>query len=385
MSSGHGFETRAIHSGQAPDPSHGSVVPPIHLTSTFAQTRFEADGPHTYSRVSNPTRNALEECLAALEGGTSCAAFASGMAASQAIFQTLSPGDGVVAGSDLYGGTYRLLEQVYKRWGLEVRYAADNSAEAYAAALASLARPRLVWLESPTNPLLFLTDIEAVCAVAKAKGCLVAVDNTFASPYLQRPLELGADLVMHSTTKYLGGHSDIVGGAVIARRPEDMELVRFQQKAAGAIPSPFEAWLLQRGVKTLAVRMERHCDNAEAFAEALRGMTGVAKVFYPGFADHPGHAIAARQMRRFGGMVAAELTGGVPAVRQLVENVKFFSYGESLGGVESLLSHPASMSHASLPREERLARGIGDGLVRFSVGIETVDDLIGDVRQALRS
>jgi cystathionine beta-lyase/cystathionine gamma-synthase len=242
-----------------------------------------------------------------------------------------------------------------------------------------------VWLESPTNPLLFLTDIEAVCAVAKAKGCLVAVDNTFASPYLQRPLELGADLVMHSTTKYLGGHSDIVGGAVIARRPEDMELIRFQQKAAGAIPSPFEAWLLQRGVKTLAVRMERHCDNAEALAGALRGMTGVAKVFYPGFADHPGHAIAARQMRRFGGMVAAELTGGVPAVRQLVENVKFFSYGESLGGVESLLSHPASMSHASLPCEERLARGIGDGLVRFSVGIETVDDLIGDVRQALRS
>jgi cystathionine beta-lyase/cystathionine gamma-synthase len=378
------FETRAIHVGQRPDPTHGSTVPPIHMTSTFTQARFEADAPHSYTRVSNPTRNALEECLAALEGGEAAAAFASGMAATQAILLSLTPGDGVVAGRDLYGGTFRMLERVFRPWGLEVSWAEDSTPESYRRALRMLARPRIVWLESPTNPLLLATDIAAVADVGHEAGCRVVVDNTFATPYLQQPFDFGADIVTHSTTKYLGGHSDIIGGAIVTRHAADIEPYRFQQKASGAIASPFDSWLVHRGIKTLAVRMDRHCENAARLAHALRAHPAVERVYWPGFEDHPGHEIAARQMRGFGGMVSADLRGGAETVRRLVERLRLFAYAESLGGVESLVNYPTKMSHGSMTPAERAERGIGDGLVRFSVGIENAEDLIGDVRRALQ-
>ena len=352
------FSTRAIHVGQEPDPSTGSTIPPIHLSTTYTQS---APGQHKgfeYSRSQNPTRKALEQCLASLEEGEDCAAFSSGLAATTTVFQALEPGDGVVGGHDLYGGTFRLLEKVFKRWGLEVAFAADCSPEAHERAMASLRRPRLLWLETPTNPLLHIVDIPTLVRLAKAQSMTVAVDNTFATPYLQRPLTLGADLVIHSTTKYLGGHSDVVGGAVIARKKETMEAIRFLQNAAGGVPSPMDCYLLLRGLKTLAVRMDRHCANALQLASILTKKRGIAKIFYPGLPEHPGFEIARKQMSGFGGMITLQLEGDADRTRRFCSKLKVFALAESLGGVESLCCHPATMTHASIPKELREARGI---------------------------
>ena len=378
------FSTRAIHVGQEPDPSTGSTIPPIHLSTTYTQTAPGEHKGYEYSRSQNPTRKALEQCLASLEEGEECAAFASGLAATTTVFQALEPGDGVVGGHDLYGGTFRLLEKVFKRWGLEVAFAADGSPEAHQRAMASLRRPRLLWLETPTNPLLDIVDIRTLVRLAKSHSMSVAVDNTFATPYLQRPLNLGADLVIHSTTKYLGGHSDVVGGAVIAREKESMERIRFLQNAAGGVPSPMDCYLLLRGLKTLAVRMERHCMNALHLASVLTKKRGVAKAFYPGLPEHPGFEIARKQMTGFGGMITLQLEGDANRTRRFCSKLKVFSLAESLGGVESLCCHPVTMTHASIPKELREARGITETLVRLSVGIEDVEDLIEDIEQALR-
>jgi cystathionine beta-lyase/cystathionine gamma-synthase len=382
LMSGHdyGFSTLAIHAGQAADPTTGATVVPIYATSTFTQ---EAPGEHKgfeYSRSGNPTRAALETCLAALEGGEQGLAFASGLAATTAVLSLLRPGDEVAAAADLYGGTYRLLERVFKPWGLVPRYTDDPRPEGFRAILTPATR--LVWIETPTNPLLQVLDIAALAELAHRAGALLAVDNTFASPYLQQPLRLGADLAVHSTTKYLGGHSDVIGGAVIGRR-ELIEPIKFYQNAAGAVPGPFDAWLTLRGLKTLAIRMERHCTNAAGLAEWLTGQPGIERVYYPGLASHPGHDLARAQMRGFGGMISLRLAGGATAARRLLTRTRLFSLAESLGGVESLISHPASMTHASIPAAIRQARGVDDGLVRLSVGIEDGDDLRDDLKQAL--
>ena len=377
------FSTRAIHVGQEPDPATGSTIPPIHLSTTYTQAAPGQHKGYEYSRTQNPTRKALEQCLASLEEGEECAAFASGLAATTAIFQALEPGDGVVGGHDLYGGTFRLLEKVFRRWGLEVMFAENSSLEAHERAIASLRRPRLLWLETPTNPLLDIVDISALAQLAKARSMTVVVDNTFATPYLQKPLSLGADLVVHSTTKYLGGHSDVVGGAVVAHRKEMLEGIRFLQNAAGAVPGPMDSYLVLRGLKTLAVRMERHCANARRLAEILADRKGVRRVFYPGLVEHPGFGLAKKQMSDFGGMIAIQLDGDAERARRFCSGLRVFSLAESLGGVESLCCHPATMTHASIPREIRETRGITDSLVRLSVGIEDVEDLIADVEQAL--
>jgi cystathionine gamma-lyase len=379
--SDHGFSTRAIHVGQGADPATGATVVPIYATSTFTQ---EAPGQHKgyeYSRSGNPTRAALELCLAALENGERALAFASGLAATTAVLSTLRPGDEVVAAADLYGGTFRLLERVFKPWGLVSRFIDDASPRGFAAAISSATK--MVWIETPTNPLLQVIDIAAVAAEAHRRGALLAVDNTFASPYLQRPLELGADLVVHSTTKYLGGHSDVIGGAVIGGRTL-LDPIAFYQNAAGAVPGPFDSWLLLRGIKTLAVRMDRHCQNARALAEWLESHPKVERVYYPGLAEHPNHDVAAQQMRDFGGMISVRLKGGAESAALMLQRTRLFSLAESLGGVESLISHPATMTHASIPPEIRKARGVDSGLVRLSVGIENVEDLRDDLASALK-
>ena len=378
--SNHGFSTRAIHAGQEADPTTGATVVPIYATSTFTQ---ESPGQHKgyeYSRSGNPTRTALETCLAALEGGERALAFASGLAATAGVLMTLRPGDEVAVAADLYGGTFRILERVFKPWGLVPRYTEDATPDGFAAILSPATK--LIWIETPTNPLLQIFDIAALAALAHDRGALLAVDNTFASPYLQQPLALGADLVVHSTTKYLGGHSDVVGGAVIGPR-HLLETIAFYQNAAGGVPGPFDAWLVLRGLKTLAVRMERHCANARTLAAWLAEHPKVEHVYYPGLPNHPNHALAVRQMRDFGGMISVRLGGGGEAVRQLLTRTRLFSLAESLGGVESLISHPASMTHASIPAEIRAARGVDDGLVRLSVGIEDVEDLRQDLHRAL--
>jgi cystathionine beta-lyase/cystathionine gamma-synthase len=375
-----GFATRAIHAGQGADPATGATVVPIYATSTFTQ---EAPGEHKgyeYSRSGNPTRAALETCLAALEGGEQGLAFASGLAATMAVLSILRPGDEVVAAADLYGGTYRLLERVLRPGGIVARYTDDPRPEGFAALITLTTR--LVWIETPTNPLLQILDIAAISTQAHRAGALLAVDNTFASPYLQQPLRLGADLVVHSTTKYLGGHSDVVGGAVIGGRAL-LEPIKFYQNAAGGVPGPFDAWLTLRGLKTLALRMDRHSENAGRLAVWLTSRPGIDRVYYPGLPDHPGHSIARAQMRGFGGMISVRLAGGAPAARRLLTRTRLFSLAESLGGVESLISHPATMTHASIPAEIRQARGIDDGLVRLSVGIEDFEDLRADLDQAL--
>jgi cystathionine beta-lyase/cystathionine gamma-synthase len=375
-----GFATRAIHVGQAADPATGATVVPIYATSTYTQ---EAPGKHKgfeYSRTGNPTRAALESCLASLEGGERGLAFASGLAATTAVLSVLRPGDEVAAAADLYGGTFRLLERVFKPWGLVTRYTEDASPAGFRPLITP--KTKLVWIETPTNPLLQIVDIAAIAELAHQAGAILAVDNTFASPYLQQPIKLGADLVVHSTTKYLGGHSDVVGGAVIGRT-ELLQPIAFYQNAAGGVPGPFDAWLTLRGIKTLAVRMRQHCANARQLAEWLTKQPQVQKVYYPGLATHPGHDVAARQMRDFGGMISVSLKGGKEAALKLLTRTKLFSLAESLGGVESLIGHPATMTHASIPAEIRQARGIDDGLVRLSVGIEEADDLQEDLRQAL--
>lgn len=376
----HGFATRAIHAGQPADPTTGATIVPIYATSTYTQ---QAPGQHKgyeYSRSGNPTRTALETCLASLEGAERGLAFASGLAATTAVLSTLRPGDEVLASADLYGGTFRLLERVFKPWGLLTRYTDDPSPAGFARALSPATK--LVWIESPTNPLLQIIDIAAVADIAHRHGARLAVDNTFASSYLQQPLKLGADLVMHSTTKYLGGHSDVVGGAVVGSR-ELLGPIAFYQNAAGGVPGPFDVFLTLRGIKTLALRMERHSANARELAEWLTCQPQVETVYYPGLPTHPGHAVAKQQMRDFGGMISLRLRGGAEAARRFMTRTRLFSLAESLGGVESLVCHPATMTHASIPLEQRLARGVDDGLVRLSVGIEDVADLRADLQQAL--
>lgn len=377
------FETRAIHAGQEPDPQNGAVMTPVYFTSTYKQ-----DAPakprqgYEYSRTTNPTRTALEHNLAALENGAWGLCFSSGLAGTNALLDRLVPGDHVVAGNDLYGGTYRLFSKVFERYGIRFTYVDTNDARALEAAIEE--KTKYVYLETPTNPLLRITDIAQAARIAHARGKLVVVDNTFATPFLQRPLELGADLVLHSLTKYLGGHSDVVGGALIGKDPALRAELAFFQNAVGGTPGPMDVFLVMRGTKTLAVRMERHCANATALAKHLEQHPFVAKVIYPGLASHAQHQLAKKQMSGFGGMLSFELKGGgVEAANEFASSTKLFTLAESLGGVESLCEVPASMTHASIPAEVRRAQGLADGLVRLSVGIEHVDDLRADIDQAL--
>ncbi|MGL4743487.1 MAG: cystathionine gamma-synthase [Dermatophilaceae bacterium] len=382
-----GFSSRAIHAGQEPDATTGAVVPPIHAVSTFKQDGIGGlRGGYEYSRSANPTRTALQECLAALEGGEQAFAFASGLAGEDAVLRALlAPGDHVVVPSDAYGGTYRLFSQVVQRWGVEHTIAPVAAVDAVRAVI----RPTtaMVWVETPTNPLLGIADVAALAEVAHDAGALLVVDNTFASPYLQSPLELGADVVVHSTTKYCGGHSDVVGGAVVVapgattpRGESVAERIGFHQNAIGAVAGPFDAWLVLRGLKTLAVRMERHCDNAERIVEFLTGHPGVTAVHYPGLPDHPGHEVAARQMRRFGGMVSFRVKGGEDVATKVCAETQLWILGESLGGVESLIEHPGRMTHASVAGT---ALEVPGDLIRLSVGIEDAADLVADLGQAL--
>jgi cystathionine gamma-synthase len=376
----HGFSTKAIHAGQAPDPTTGAVILPIHPSSTYAQDGVGGTrSGYEYSRSANPTRTALQECLAALEGGRHAVAFGSGMGASDVLLRVLlSPGDHIVIPHDAYGGTFRLVDKVLRPWGIE--HTPVDLADV--AALRAALRPetRAIWCETPTNPLLGIADIAAVADVAREAQARLVVDNTFASPYLQSPLALGADVVLHSTTKYIGGHSDVVGGALITSDDALAEQLLFTQNAVGSVPSPFDAWLTLRGVKTLAVRMERHSDNAERVVAFLTGHPAVAEVYYPGLPEHPGHEAAAKQMRRFGGMVSIRLRGGREAALRVCAATEVFTLAESLGGVESLIEHPGQMTHMSVAGS---ALQVPDDLVRLSVGIEDVEDLVEDLRNAL--
>jgi cystathionine gamma-synthase len=372
------FETRAIHEGQEPDPATGALTTPIYQTSTYVQEAVGEHKGYDYSRAGNPTRTALETCLASLEGADHGVAFASGLGAVTTLMHLVSPGDRVVCVNDVYGGVYRMFSQVYEPKGYRFTYvSAREIGDGLAAHLDG--ETRIVWLESPTNPLLNVIDIRAAADAAHAAGALVVVDNTFATPYLQRPLELGADVVVHSTTKYLGGHSDIIGGFAATNDPTIAERLRFLQKSLGAVPGPFDCWLVLRGLKTLAVRMERHCENAHRVAAWLDGQEGVERVLYPGLDTHPGHEIAARQMRDFGGMISFLAAAEDDALR-LVAETKIWKLAESLGGVESLIEQPARMTHASTADAPFAVPG---NLVRLSVGIESVDDLIADLEQAL--
>ncbi len=379
-----GFGTRAVHAGQHPDPSTGAIMPPVYFTSTYVQ---EAPGVHQgyeYGRVSNPTRTALEGNLASLEGAKHAIAFSSGVASIDALMKTLKPGDHVISTNDLYGGTFRLMTQVFEPFGLTFTF--TDLSDLAVVADAFTEKTKLLWIETPTNPLLKVFDIAALSSLAHDRGAMVGVDNTFASPFLQQPLALGADLVMHSTTKYLGGHSDVVGGAMMTNSDELNEKLRFLIKSAGAAPGPMDCFLLLRGTKTLHVRMERHCKNAAAVAGFLRDHPKVGQVSWPGFEDHPGHEIAKRQMSDFGGMVSFILKDdAVETANRVMASTKVFSLAESLGGVESLISHPATMTHASIPAETRRAAGLSDSLIRLSVGIEDEADLIADLEQALQS
>jgi cystathionine gamma-synthase len=375
-----GFDTRAIHAGYEPDPTTGAVIPPIFATSTYKQDGVGGlRGGYEYSRSANPTRTALEDTIAALEEGERGFAFASGLAAEDTVVRgLLDPGDHVVLPNDAYGGTHRLFDKVLQRWGLANTPVALSDLDAVRQAI----RPetKLVWVETPTNPLLGIANIEALASVAHEAGALLAVDNTFATPYLQRPLTLGADIVIHSTTKYAGGHSDVVGGAVVVRDLDLAEKVGYHQNAMGAVAGPFDSWLVLRGLKTLGVRMERHCDNAERVVAFLTGDSRIEHVYYPGLPEHPGHDVAARQMARFGGMVSFRARGGEEQALAVCNRAEVFTLAESLGGIESLIEHPGRMTHASVAGT---ALEVPADLVRLSVGIETVDDLIADLDQAL--
>jgi cystathionine gamma-synthase len=373
-----GFETVAIHAGQDPDPTTGAVVTPIYQTSTFAQSGVGEHRGYEYSRSANPTRTALQQCLAALEGVEHGLAFASGLAATDAVLRLLEPPNHVLIPDDAYGGTYRLVAQVHTRAGLTFDPVALGDTDAVEKAWRR--ETRLVWAESPTNPLLTIADIGRLAAVAHDHGALLAVDNTFATPYLQQPIELGADIVVHSTTKYLGGHSDVVGGFVAVRDAALAERLAFLQNAAGAVPGPMDCFLTLRGVKTLPVRMERHCANAAAVAELLRSHRRVDRVYYPGLPDHPGHQVAVGQMRHFGGMVSFTLAGGEEAALRVARSTRLFTLAESLGAVESLIEHPHRMTHASVAGS---ALAVDPALLRLSVGLETLEDLLADLQQAL--
>jgi cystathionine beta-lyase/cystathionine gamma-synthase len=374
------FSTVCIHAGQTPDPATGAIITPIYQTSTYVQDGLGKHKGYEYARTQNPTRSALEANLAAIEGGKAACCFASGMAATAAVLTLLQSGDHVVATANLYGGTYRLFERVLRKYGLDFTYADTSRLRDLEQAI----RPttRLIFLETPTNPMLTLTDLDSACTIAHGHGIPVAVDNTFASPYVQQPITFGADLIVHSTTKFLNGHSDSVGGAVVAVRDDHIEWLRFVQNAEGAIIGPMDAWLVLRGTKTLPVRMERHNANAMVLAEYLAAHPAVSAVYYPGLASHPQHELAKRQMRGFGGLISFQL-GSLDHARTFLEGVRLMSLAESLGGVETLVSHPATMTHASVPHEQRQQLGITDDLVRVSVGIEDVEDLKDDLSQAL--
>jgi cystathionine gamma-lyase len=377
-----GFATRAIHVGQEPDRTTGATIVPIYQTSTYTQEAPGRNKGYEYSRTGNPTRAALEECVAALEGAEHGLAFASGLAATTAVMSLLSPGDHVVAGDDLYGGSYRLFDKVLQKSnGLDFTFVDTTDPGFVEAAL----RPetKLLWVETPTNPMLTLSDVALLSGMAHERGATVAVDNTFASPYFQQPLALGADIVVHSTTKYMGGHSDVVGGAVMTSNEEFYEGIKFYQNAAGAVPGAFDAWIVLRGLKTLAVRMRQHEENALTVARFLQDHPQVATVSYPGLPDHPQHELAKRQMSGFSGMVSFTLKGGAEAAYAAVQKTEVFHFAESLGGVESLITHPASMTHAAIPKDQREARGVTDGLLRLSVGIEDADDLVADLERAI--
>ncbi|HZW05737.1 MAG TPA: cystathionine gamma-synthase [Phycisphaerales bacterium] len=381
-SSNHKFATRAVHAGQKPDPSTGAIMTPVYMTSTFVQ---KSPGviveDYDYSRSANPTRKALEANLASLEGGRFGFAFSSGLAAMDCVMHLLSAGDHIILGDDVYGGTFRLVDKVYKQLGITAtRVDFTNHA---ALQTAFTPKTKLVWGETPTNPMLRLCDIAAVSKIAKARNAMFVVDNTFATPYLQNPLALGADVVHHSSTKYIGGHSDVIGGALVTSDEQIAAKLKFFQNSVGGVPGPMDCFMLLRSTKTLHVRMERHCANAMKVAEFLAGHKAIASVAYPGLKSHPEHALASKQMRGFGGMITATLKGGMNESRRFLERVHLFSLAESLGGVESLIEHPAIMTHASIPAENRAALGITDGLVRLSVGIEDADDLIRDLEHAL--
>jgi cystathionine gamma-lyase len=377
------FETLAIHAGQAPDPTTGAIMTPVYLTSTYVQASPGVHKGFEYSRTRNPTRDALEGCLAALEGAEHGLCFGSGLAATDAVLHSLQAGDHVLHCDDLYGGTFRLFDKVYRRHGLTFD-AVDMSDPANVEA-AMRPETRLLWIESPTNPMLKIVDLAAVARIARARGARAVVDNTFATPFFQRPLEHGIDAVVHSTTKYLNGHSDVVGGAVLTSDGDLAARLRFLQNAVGAVPGPMDAFLVLRGLKTLPVRMERHARNALQLARHLEGHPQVERVSYPGLASHPQHALAARQMSGFGGMLTFVLRGGLPAARAFLEAVRVFACAESLGGVESLIEHPAIMTHASVPPETRRRLGIADGLIRASVGIESAEDLVEDLERGFRA
>ncbi len=376
----HGFSTRAVHAGQAPDPMSGAVMTPIYQTSTYVQEGLGRHKGYEYARTQNPTREALERCVASLEGGTHGFAFGSGLAALDTILKLLSAGDHVVCGENVYGGSHRLMERVYSRLGLRFSFVDMRDPGRVAAALTPATR--LVYCETPTNPMMFLADLEAIGNITQAHGLLLAVDNTFATPYFQQPLALGADIVLHSTTKYLNGHSDMVGGMLVTAREDLAERIGFLQNAAGGVPGPMDCWLCLRGLKTLPLRMRQHDAAGREIAAWLTTHPRVRKVYYPGLPDHPQHELAKRQMRGFGGMISIEL-GDAALARRVVEKTRVFALAESLGGVESLIGHPASMTHASVPVALRQAMGLTDSLVRLSCGVEEVSDLIADLTQAM--
>ena len=376
--------TKFIHAGAEPDPSTGAIMTPIYQTSTYVQSSPGVHKGFEYARSQNPTRKALEEALAIIENGKYGLAFSSGVAATDAVIKLLQPGDEIVAGNDMYGGTYRLFTKVFEKFGLIFHYVDMTDANNVRSYINS--KTKLIWCETPTNPLINITDLEAMVAIAREHNLLLCVDNTFASPYLQNPLDLGADIVMHSSTKYLGGHSDVIQGALVMNSADLREKLYFIQKSCGAVPGPMDCFLVLRGIKTLHVRMERHCENGEKIAHYLRRHSKVGKVYWCGFEDHPGYCVAKKQMRGFGGMISFSLKDeSEQAARRLMSSTKLFSLAESLGGIESLINHPASMTHASIPRAERIKNGLTDSLIRLSVGIEDVDDLIADLEQALNS
>ncbi|HKH63436.1 MAG TPA: cystathionine gamma-synthase [Flavitalea sp.] len=374
--------TKLIHAGIEPDPSTGAIMTPIYQTSTYVQSAPGKNKGYEYARSQNPTRKALEDALAIIENGKYGLAFSSGVAATDAVIKLLKPGDEVIAANDMYGGTYRLFTKVFEKFGLKFHYVNMQQAENIRPYINQ--NTKLIWTETPTNPLINIVDVEAIAAIAKQHNILLAVDNTFASPYLQNPLDLGADIVMHSSTKYLGGHSDVIQGALMMNDPDLREQLYFLQKTCGAVPGPMDCFLVLRGLKTLHLRMDRHCSNGEAIAHFLRAHSKIAKVYWCGFEDHPGYIVAKKQMRGFGGMLSFTLKDeSTEATNKVLSGTKLFALAESLGGVESLINHPATMTHASIPREERIKNGLSDSLIRISIGIEDIDDLIEDLKQAL--
>lgn len=376
------FNTKTIHGGQSPDPAYGAVMPPVYLTSTYVQSTPGGHKGYEYSRTHNPTRTALENALASIEDGARGLCFGSGMAAIDAVLKLLSPGDEVISTNDLYGGSYRLFTKVFANYGIRFHFVDMQNPEHVAEKINE--KTKLIWVETPTNPMMNIVDVQAITKLSLNKEILVVVDNTFASPYLQQPLKLGADIVMHSATKYLGGHSDVVLGALVVRDESLAEQLAFIQNASGAVCGPMDAFLVLRGIKTLHVRMQRHCENGKAVAEFLSDHPKVKKVYWPGFENHPNHKIAQTQMKDFGGMLSfVPKNDTLESATSIVESLKVFTLAESLGGVESLAGHPASMTHASIPKEEREKSGVVDGLIRLSVGLEDIDDLIDDLKQAI--